>query len=121
MAAPGLGVLNIPLLENVSADETTSEAVYCLGYKELAVYVTGTGTTSSGVITIETAYYQPNVAASAPYAGTWSSIATVNASDVTGGAQKHVPITDSAYAWVRTRVSTAIGGGGTISTALVGV
>lgn len=120
MAEVGLGVLRIPMLSAQSADETTSEPVLCLGYKELAVYVIGAGTTSSGVVTIESADYNPAKAAAEFYTGTWSSLATVNATDVTGGAQKHVPLTDSAYTWVRTRISAAIGGGGTISTVLVG-
>lgn len=119
MAEVGLGSLRVPLLSAETVDETTSVAVNCLGYKEIAIYVTGTGTTSSGVITIETADYNPAKAAAELYAGTWSAITTVNASDVTGGAQKHVPLTDSAYMWIRTRISTAIGGGGTISTTLV--
>lgn len=114
MASPGLGVLNVPMLRAQTADETTSTPFFCLGYKEIAIYLTGTGTTSSGVITIETAETET-------YAGTWSSIATNNASDVTGGATKHIPLTDSAYLWVRTRISTAIGGGGSISTRLVAV
>jgi len=119
MAEVGLGSLRVPMLSAQTVDETTSEPVLCLGYKEIAIYVTGAGTTSSGVITIETADYNPTRAAAELYAGTWSAVTTVNASDVSGGAQKHVPLTDSAYMWIRTRISTAIGGGGTISTVLV--
>ncbi len=119
MASPGLGVLNQKLLNAQTASGTTSAAVNVLGYKEIGIYVTGVGTTSSGVITIETADFNP--ATEVTYTGTWSAITTVNASDVTGGAQKHVPLTDSAYMWIRTRITTVIGGGGTISTALVAV
>lgn len=119
MASNGLGVINQQLLNSVSASGTTSAPVNVLGYTEIGIYVTGIGTTSSGVITIETADFNPSTETT--YTGTWSSVTTVNASDVSGGAQKHVPLTDSAYMWIRTRISTVIGGGGTISTAVVAV
>jgi hypothetical protein len=45
----------------------------------------------------------------------------VNASDVSGGKQKVVTISNIAYTWVRTRISTVIGGGGTVNTTLVAV
>lgn len=109
--------LRVPLLSAQSADETTSDAVHCGGWPYVSIYVTGTGTTSSGVITIETADYDPSAAA-AGYTGTWSPITTVNASDVSGGAQKVIALPAAAYAYVRTRISTAIGGGGSISTVL---
>ncbi len=119
MASPGLGVLNTPLLYQKTATASVCVPVNCLGYKEIGVYVIGEGTTSSGVITIETADFNPTTEEN--YTGTWSAITTVNASDVTGGAQKHVPLTDSAYMFIRTRISTVSGGGGTISTVWVGV
>jgi hypothetical protein len=119
MASPGLGVVNQQMIVSQSASGTTSAPVNVLGYTEIGIYVTGIGTTSSGVITIETADFNP--ATETTYTGTWSAVTTVNASDVTGGAQKHVPLTDSAYMWIRTRITTVIGGGGTISTAVVAV
>ncbi len=121
MAAGPLNYLRIPLLKLESADETTSTPVLVLGYSNLSVYVIGKDTTSSGVVTIETADYDPANAADQLYAGSWSPITTVNASDVTGGAQKVITISNIAYTWVRTRISTVIGGGGTISTTLVAV
>jgi hypothetical protein len=45
----------------------------------------------------------------------------VNASDVSGGKQKVITISNIAYTWVRTRITTVIGGGGTVSTTLVAV
>jgi hypothetical protein len=113
-----MGSLRVPLLSAQSADETTSEGVDCSGFPNVAIYVIGAGTTSSGVITIEEADYNPATAASAPYTGTWSAVTTVNASDVTGGAQVAVHLGVGAYGYVRTRISTVIGGGGTISTVL---
>jgi hypothetical protein len=121
MSSVALNYNRTPLLTDESADETTSEAVLVLGYPNLSLYVIGSGTTSSGVITIETADYNPSTAAASLYAGTWSPITTVNASDVSGDKQKVISISNAPYTWVRTRISTAIGGGGTISTVLVAV
>jgi len=119
MATPGLGLLRVPLLAAESADETTSTPVNVLGYKNLTIYVTGTGTIASGVITIEEADFNPST--ESDYSGTWSVITTVTASGVTGGAQQAIHLTPSAYSQVRTRISTAIGGGGSVSTTLVAV
>ena len=121
MAAGPLNFQRVPLLRAETVDETTSVAVNVLGYSNLSIYVTGTGTTSSGVVTIETADYDPANAADTLYAGTWSPIATVNASDVSGGQQKVITISNIAYTWVRTRISTVIGGGGSVNTTLVAV
>lgn len=120
--APG-GAKRIAMITAQSADETTSQPINVQGYVALTVYVTGTGTTSSGVITIEEADYNEDL--EGIYSGTWSSIATVNASDVSGGQQLayHIggPGGVFSYSHIRTRISTVIGGGGSISTALVAV
>ena len=79
--------------------------------ERVTVAITGAGTTSSGVVTIEEAYYDPN---GPVYAGTWGLIATVNVSDVSGGKQLVTHITGSVWA-LRCRISTVIGGGGTVS------
>lgn len=121
MSSVALNFLRIPLLSAESADETTSDAVNVLGYSNLTFYIIGADTTSSGVVTIETADYEPARAAQDAYAGTWSAITTVNASDVSGGQQKAITVSNAPYTWVRTRISTAIGGGGTISTVVVAV
>lgn len=112
------GKLLVPLLNAETVDETASLPVDCSGFPHVTIYVTGTGTTSSGVVTIEEAFI-PAATYAASYTGTWSVLTTVNASDVTGGAQKAVHLAVSAYASVRTRISTVIGGGGSVSTALV--
>jgi hypothetical protein len=121
MAAGPLNFARIPLLKLATATATVCVPVNVLGYSNLSIYVTGAGTTSSGVITIETADYDVTNAADALYAGTWSPITTVNASDVSGGKQKVITISNIAYTWVRTRITTVIGGGGTVSTTLVAV
>lgn len=109
------------LLTEVTADETTSVAVEVGGLSALTFYVIGSGTTSSGVITIEEAWYDPSLfGGTGGYGGTWSSMTTINASDVTGGAQKAYHPSFGAYKWVRARISTAIGGGGNISVVLIG-
>lgn len=118
----GLNYQRVELLTNELADETVFSAVNCQGYTYVSLYITGTGTTSSGVITIETADYNPSTQGQAnPYAGTWSAITTVNAVDVTGGAQKLVALTPAAYSYIRARITTVIGGTGTISVVLIAV
>lgn len=116
-----LGFLRVPLLNDASVDETTSTPVNCLGYTYITIYLTGNGTTSSGVITIEEADFNPSNELN--YTGTWSEIGTMNASDVDGGKQLayHVGGPGGAFAFsqVRTRISTAIGGGGSVDTVLV--
>lgn len=120
MASPGYGVLRVPLLAAQTETDAVCEPVNCLGYTEVAIYVTGVGTITGGELTIETAWWNP--ATETTYTGTWSAITTVTASDVSGGKQKHVPLTDSAYLWIRTRISDAIvGTDQTLSTCLVAV
>lgn len=99
---------HVVLLTTQTVDETTSDAVHCEGFPNIVVYLKSTGVTSSGVVTIEEADDEN-------YAGTWSEITTVNASDVTGGAEVAVHLEVGAYGWVRVRISTVIGGGGSIS------
>ena len=121
MSSVALGLLRQELLTDESADEMTSPPALVLGFSNLTVYVIGSGTTSSGVVTIETADFDPAHAAAELYDGTWSPITTVNASDVDGDKQKAVTVSNAPYTYVRTRISTAIGGGGSISTVLVAV
>lgn len=102
-----------------SADETTGQPKNCTGYPYLVAYITGAGTTSSGIVTFEEADYDPNTGV--PYGGTWSAITTVDLSSVSiADATKAIHFTVAAYAWVRARISTVIGGGGTIAVVLSG-
>jgi hypothetical protein len=112
-----LNQIRVPLLANQTVDETVSDWVDVRGYKWLTVYVIGTGTTTSGVITIEEADIDPRVFA-AGATSTASVCDTVNASTVDGGLQSAIHMDVGAYAYVRTRISTAIGGGGSVSTVL---
>lgn len=80
----------------------------------IGFFMRSLGTTSGGTIVIEEADWGPG---EAPYSGTWSAIQTIAASTFSGGAQLAVHITDSAYGWVRVRISSPITGGGTITAA----
>jgi len=106
------GCLDVQLLNAQTVDEKTSEAVDVKGATQVAVYVTGAGTLASGVVTIEEAPERD-------YAGTWSTITTVAAADVTGGQTIGVHMAAGSSAFIRTRISTVVAGGGTISTRLV--
>lgn len=79
----------------------------------VSVALQGTGTTSGGAVTIEECYYDPEVTRGG-YTGTWSTITTVNASDITGGKQVVVHVAASVWA-LRARISSDITGGGSIS------
>jgi hypothetical protein len=68
------------------------------------------------VITFEEADYGPT---EQTYIGTWSSISTTNASDVSAGKMKAVHLTVASYGHVRARISDAITGGGTITVRIV--
>lgn len=77
----------------------------------VTVVLESSGTTSGGAVSIEEAYYDPT---GPVYAGTWSVIQSVSASTFTGGAQVVVHVTGSVWA-IRTRISSTITGGGTVS------
>lgn len=111
------GPTRVLSLVNAITDETTGIPFDCTGYTTITAYITGTGTTSSGVIKFEEADY--DLETEPAYLGTWSSISDTNASDVSGGAQKAVHFTVSAYHFLRPRITTAIGGGGSISVTFV--
>lgn len=114
----GVAPFLVRLLTAQTVDETTSIPLNCRGYQYLTFWLTGTGTTSSGVVTLEQAVYDPNT--QGIYTGTWSPISVFNASDVSGGMQKTYQMSVADYAFVRARISTAIGGGGSITCDLTG-
>ena len=111
------GPLRVTLLDDQTVDETTSQGINVEGYTALAFYVQGEGTINAGVVTLEESVDDPDT--QNIYGGTWSSIGTVTASDVSGGKQKATHATVGAYGRVRARISDAIGGGGTVSVVLV--
>lgn len=111
------GAIRVPLFTAQTAAQT-SLPVDVREYQELTFYLSSVGTTSSGVITLEEADYDPQL--TGIYSGTWSTIgATVAASTFSAGAMVavHLPA-PACYAYVRARISTLIGGGGTVSVVL---
>lgn len=114
----GKGPRRIVCIDAQSADESLGKPNRSPGFALQTYVVQSHGVTSSGVITFEEASWPESEGED--YAGTWSTITTVNASDVntgsaTGTAQKFVHISATANAYTRARISTVIGGGGTIS------
>lgn len=97
-------------------DETLGPWINVRGYANVAFYLSSVGTTSSGVISFEeqtpaTVNGQTFGAAT----GGYSVISTANAADFTGGAQKAYHLPPASYGFVRCRISTVIGGGGSVS------
>ena len=117
----GLATQRIVSLDAQVTDETLGKFMDCTGYPYIVVYVKGStsGTISSGVVTIEEADWDKEVTPGGPGTDAWSSIQTVNGADVTGGAQKAIHLAVGSYHFVRVRISTAIGGGGTVSAVII--
>lgn len=92
----------------------TGRALDARGCQLLTAYSTGNGTTSGGTVLIETAPVEG-------YTGTWSTAATLTASDVSGNKTKGTALPIGAYNYVRARVSSNITGGGTITVVLSGL
>jgi hypothetical protein len=109
------GYQQVELLTAAIADETTSAWVDVRGRTHIVLYVSGLGTISSGVLTFE----ESLPTAQNVWPATASSISTTNAADVSAGASKAVHLTVGAYAFVRVRITTVIGGGGSVTVGLV--
>lgn len=92
-------------LSAVSADETTSTAMPTNAFVNFAVYAEWGAGTNAGVITIEEAY-DPT------YTGVWSEIGTITWSAASSTDVFHQR---GAFRALRVRVSTAVGGGGTVT------
>jgi len=93
------------------ADETLGRPINALGYTYHTFYIVGTGTVSTGILTIEEA---PSV----DFTGTWSVIGTptdFSTTSVGSGATAAVHVAAGNYAALRARISTVIGGTGTIT------
>lgn len=120
--SPGAPVLSQQFTRQ-SADETLGQWVDVRGCGSVTFYCTSNATTSSGVITFEECAPErmtedPPVPFGATTGG-YSAITTQAASAFTGGAQIAVHITNASYFFVRARISTVIGGGGTVSVGLI--
>lgn len=114
--------LRVVLLQQQTADETTSPAVDVSGFSSLTFYLIGQdngGSISGGSITYEEATADPTHSDQI-YGGTWSAIGSaVSAGDVNGGKCKATHASRGAYSLVRARIDTEISGGGNISVVLV--
>lgn len=120
-SSPG-APMTVPLLIAQSADETFSQPIDVRGYTHLVAYVIPNGTVSSGVVRIEEACIDPRAAEphapNAPlYADTWVQVGT-DISPSTGVISA-LHLTVAAYSHLHARISTVIGGGGTVDVVLV--
>ncbi len=108
------------LINQQTADETTSPAVDVLGLPYVTFYLIGYGTLDAGAVTFEESTTDP-AHSEMEYGGTWSAIGSpVNAADVTAGKQKATHLAVGAYHKVRARINTGVtGAGGSISVVLV--
>ena len=99
--------------ENPVAGVTSgqSQAIHRSDDGILSFYIRGIGTISTGTLIIEEADYSQT---EQDYTGTWSQIASITLSGVTGNAQTAYHITDSSYGYVRVRLSAAVTGGGSV-------
>ncbi len=103
------------LLNDSKDANTTSTAIDVLDATSMTLLVEAGANVSSGVVTLEGA-------ATSDYSGTWASIttATTNAASKTFIATTDVGDTASVpVPYVRARISTVIGGGGSVDVYLV--
>lgn len=109
-----------PFRTALLTDVTTgsSQAIDVSQCEALVLRLFSTGTTSGGTIIFEEADWD-NLA-TAPYAGTWSQIASIAASSFTGTASTMYHVSPNAFSYVRIRISSDITGGGTITASLRG-
>jgi hypothetical protein len=118
VSSPGLGYLRDTQLSVATALNTVAFGRSVQGYGSVAIYVIGAGTITGGTVMIETADYA-QASEQAGYGGTWSPVLPVPAVNVTGNAQQMIVLPPAPYSYVRTRVSSAITGGGSVSTTLL--
>lgn len=107
MAAPGTGPVLILVLDSASADETLGKQIDFSRFGSGVFYVVPTGTVTSGVVTVEESAIEN-------YTGTWALVTASAAIGTDIQQALHMNVADNAYKWVRPRISTAIGGGGTV-------
>lgn len=75
----------------------------------VTIAVQGNGTISAGTLVIEESYGQDSAAGE--YAGTWSTLATIDLTTLTGGEQVVVHFAGSVW-HLRARIGTAVSGAG---------
>lgn len=102
-----LGFLDVSMLDTQTATQT-GISIDCRGYNAPAVYMTGSGTISGGVAVI-------TEAPTANYAGTWSTVLTLDPTDVSAGKTQGNALPAGAYNFLRVEITSTITGGGNVS------
>lgn len=99
-----------------SADETFSQPIDVIGYTHLVAYMFANGTVTSGAVTFLEGAIDPDT--DQPFSGTWATIGSAVTAPTTG-ISTATHFTVGAYSHIQARISTAIGGGGSISVVFV--
>lgn len=108
----------VTLLSAVITDETFSQPIDVRGYTHFVVYILPEGTVTSGAVTMLEGTIDPTT--KQPYGGTWATIGSaISPTSAAGTSATHFTV--GAYSHIQARVSTAIGGGGSVSIVLVAV
>jgi len=104
------------LIDRKTADTVVSPPFLLLGsnHRDCTLTFTSEGTTSTGNIIVEESDLPS-------YTGTWSQLHSQAASGFTGNAKLAVHIQIGAGMWVRARINTTIGGGGTATVTITNV
>lgn len=91
----------------------TGSPVAAMGHPQIVIVFESIGTTSGGTVVIEEASWSQQLNETT-YAGTWSLVTSVDASEFTGTAQKAVHLSPTTHQFLRARITSNITGGGTI-------
>jgi hypothetical protein len=113
-----IGTKRIVLFNNVISSGAQSEAFNVEGYSKLTVYTITTGTVTSGAVTMGEATIDPNndrvYGDPTKFAAIGSAISPVSSAPVSA-----THLTVGAYSYINCRVTTVIGGGGSVSVVLL--
>ncbi len=101
------GPIFITALETASTDETLGYQIDMSRFGSAVFYIVPAGTVTSGVVSIEESAVKD-------YQGTWSLVTASAAIGTDAQQALHLNVAANSYKWVRARISTAIGGGGTV-------
>ncbi len=97
-------------------DETFSQQIDVTGYTHIVAYMIANGTVTSGAVTFLEGCIDPDT--DQPYSGTWVTIGSAVTAPTTGIATA-THFTVGAYSHLQVRISTAIGGGGSVTVILL--
>lgn len=106
------GPKRIVALQAKIDDETFSQPIDVIGYTHIVAYIIANGVVSSGAVTYLEGLIDPDT--DQPFAGTWATIGSAVTAPTTGlMAATHFTV--GAYSHIQARISTAIGGGGSVT------